>query len=93
MTSDIYSFTISGDVNGLTDLTDVNRVKYNDADCKNDYVYIPGGSLTGLNQDRQFAYDRFCGSTLGVCGTRTGTNNNPCSTQIGPVTSKSPKTV
>ena len=52
-----------------------------------DYVLIPGGSLTGLNQDKRFSLDRFCGTTLGVCGTTTSAEQT-CGKIPGPVTSK-----
>ena len=52
----------------MLDLTNKANVDYSDTNCNTDYVLIPGGSLTGLNQDKRFSLDRFCGTTLGVCG-------------------------
>ena len=69
------------------DLTNKANVDYSDTKCNSDYVLIPGGSLTGLNQDKRFSLDRFCGTTLGVCGTTTSTEQT-CGEIPGPVTSK-----
>ena len=62
-------------------------MKYSDQNCQQDYLVIPGGSQTGLDRDRQFSYDRFCGSTLGVCGIQA-TGQATCQEIIGPVVSK-----
>lgn len=85
--SDIYSFTLSGDASTLKNLDDTGRVMYSDSKCNNDYLVIPGGSQTGLDRDRQFSFDRFCGSTLGVCGIKA-TGQASCQEVIGPVVSK-----
>ena len=67
VTSDQFSFTISGDSSGDTiDITTTAGVKYSDTICNEDYVLIPGGSQTGLNQDKQWSLDRYCGTTLGA---------------------------
>ena len=71
----------------MIDLTNKANVDYSDTKCNSDYVLIPGGSLTGLNQDKRFSLDRFCGTTLGVCGTTTSTEQT-CAEIPGPVTSK-----
>eukprot|EP00093_Oithona_nana_P004803 04803.XXX_226673_223125_1 [CDS] Oithona nana genome sequencing. len=83
VSSDIYSFTLSGDASNLNQL-EKTRVKYSDQNCQQDYLVIPGGSQTGLDRDRQFSYDRFCGSTLGVCGIQA-TGQATCQEIIGPV--------
>ena len=81
--SDNFSFTISEDSSNLgAKLTDIQKVKYSDVNCKRDYVLIPGGSETGLNQDQKYSFDRFCGSTLGVCGLK-----NPQDVQCSPIIS------
>ena len=71
----------------MLDLTNKANVDYSDTNCNTDYVLIPGGSLTGLNQDKRFSLDRFCGTTLGVCGTTTSAEQT-CGKIPGPVTSK-----
>ena len=71
----------------MLDLTNKANVDYSDTTCNTDYVLIPGGSLTGLNQDKRFSLDRFCGTTLGVCGTTTSAEQT-CGKIPGPVTSK-----
>lgn len=86
VSSDIYSFTLSGDASNINQL-EKTRVKYSDQNCQQDYLVIPGGSQTGLDRDRQFSYDRFCGSTLGVCGIQA-TGQATCQEIIGPVVSK-----
>ena len=45
------SLLLTGDVSSLTELN-VQNVKYSDTECLKDYVLIPGGSETGLNQGR-----------------------------------------
>lgn len=86
ITSDTFSFTISGDSSAaMLDLTNKANVDYSDTNCNTDYVLIPGGSLTGLNQDKRFSLDRFCGTTLGVCGTTTSAAQT-CEKIPGPVT-------
>ena len=62
-------------------------MKYSDTNCQQDYIVVPGGSQTGLDRDRPFSYDRFCGSTLGVCGVKA-TGQASCQEVIGPVVSK-----
>ena len=89
VSADTFSFTISGDSSAaMIDLTKKANVMYSDSNCNTDYVLIPGGSQTGLNQDQRFSLDRFCGTTLGVCGT-TSSAMAQCDQIPGPVTSKS----
>ena len=76
----------------MIDLTNKANVEYSDTKCNSDYVLIPGGSLTGLNQDKRFSLDRFCGKTLGVCGT-TDSSQQTCGEIPGPVTSKLKKNI
>ena len=68
VTSDVFSFTISEDSSATTIdiLTKKENVKYSDSECSKDYVLIPGGSQTGLNQDKIYSFDRYCGITLGA---------------------------
>ena len=86
VTSEVRSFTLSGDASTINSLQDA-LVDYSDANCQKDYVVIPGGSQTGLEQDRQWSRDRFCGTTLGVCGVRT-VNAQTCEKTAGPIVSK-----
>ncbi len=63
-----------------------NMVKFGDTDCRNDYLIIPQGSETGLNNE--FTRDRFCGTALGPCATPAGTpGSTTCSAELLPVTS------
>ena len=47
-----------------------------------------GGTQTGSTAEAKFAKDRYCGRTLGFCGTST-TISATCTNMAGPVISKS----
>ncbi len=85
VTSDVNSFTISGDASNIVNLADTNRVKYSDTNCIKDYVVVPGAT-TGQDLLIENSKDRFCGTTLGACGSKQP--GQACTETIGPITSK-----